>query len=187
MFKKWASWILTAITVIIFGLSIYIIIGSSIAHQRQELFDILGYSYAVVPTSSMEGDKEDNFKAGSVVVIYQKPFEDLEINDIIVFKSLYENKLIIHRIIQKTESGFITKGDNNPVADQGFVTKSNYQGTYVSHFEFLGIGLWISDLRTIILGFALLGLVGLVIYQGVKLMIMVRKTEDETDSNENEE
>ena len=45
-----------------------------------------------------------------------KKQENYEIGDIITFKSK-ENCLITHRIIEKYENVFITKGDNNNISD----------------------------------------------------------------------
>ena len=53
--------------------------------------------------------KKDDY----IVIKKQK---DYEIGDIITFKSK-ENCLITHRIIEKYENVFITKGDNNNISD----------------------------------------------------------------------
>ena len=150
--KKILSYSVSILSALIFIGSIYIIVGSTLALRKQELFRIFGYSYAVVPTSSMEGDNPDSLNAGDAVVIYNTPFEDLEIGDVIVYQSTTDNRMIIHRIVNETNEGFITKGDNNALADTQVITKDSYMGKYSSHFTFFGIGLWLTDFRIILLG-----------------------------------
>lgn len=173
--KKTINIIITSLTVIIFALSLYIIIGSATAIKNNELFRIFGYSYAVVPTGSMQGEGPDNFNPGDVVLIYNASFEELNIGDIIVFKSEDDSKLIIHRIIAGDENGYVTKGDNNQLQDFGLVTVDNYRGRYQSHFEFFGIGLWLTDVRTIILGGVIVILFISIIYQTFKMIWQVKK------------
>jgi len=49
--------------------------------------------------------------------IVPKSITDFKLGDIVVFRS--ENQgYFVHRIIEDTQSGFITKGDNSPVTDQ---------------------------------------------------------------------
>ena len=156
-------------------LSIYIIIGSTVAIKNNELFRMFGYSYAVVPTPSMEGNKKDNFSSGDVVLIYDAPYEDLAIGDIIVFKSSDDSKLIIHRIIDADGFGFVTKGDNNEFPDFGIVTKDIYRGRYKTHFELFGIGLWLTDVRMMVIG----GIIGIlfisILYQIFKMVWQIKK------------
>lgn len=172
--KRTLNILITSLTAIIFIFSIYLIIGSTIAHKNNELFRIFGYSYAVVPTSSMEGDNPDSFDRGSALIIYNTPYEELEIGDVVVYLS-EDNVLIIHRIIENTEEGFIVKGDNNTQADRELVTKSNYRGNYVTHFAFFNIGLWLVDARNILLLILALVLLGSVLYQVIKIMVEINK------------
>lgn len=46
------------------------------------------------------------------------PPRDLEPGDIVVFWSPGEGEYVTHRIVEKTQDGFITQGDNNPTTDQ---------------------------------------------------------------------
>lgn len=54
--------------------------------------------------------------------------EKYKIGDIVVFKNDIENHIIIHRIIWKCGSRYITKGDNNYLIDSVKIKKNNILG-----------------------------------------------------------
>lgn len=190
--KKIVNICVTALSILIFILSIYIIIGSTLAVRNNELFRLFGYSYAVVPTKSMEGDNPDSLDAGDAVIIFNTPYEDLNIGDVIVYISNEDGKMIIHRIIDKTEEGFITKGDNNNDADIQIVTKDAYQGKYTGKFQFFKIGLWLTDFRIILIGGVSVVLFIAVIYQIFKIIWDYKKAKllsnlEDKNSNDGEQ
>jgi len=62
---------------------------------------------------------------------YKNNYKDVKVGDIIVFKVMPEDRFnnkwiktstIIHRVINITDQGYMTKGDNNPKPDP-FITK----------------------------------------------------------------
>lgn len=72
--------------------------------------NLFGITILKVSSNSMFPTiKKDDY----IVIKKQKNYE---IGDIITFKSK-ENCLITHRIIEKYENAFITKGDNNNISD----------------------------------------------------------------------
>lgn len=54
--------------------------------------------------------------------------ENYEIDDIIIFNKPGIPYTVVHRIVAKTDKGFITKGDNNPVADPGYIMLDEIKG-----------------------------------------------------------
>ena len=66
--------------------------------------------YSMLPT--LEG--------GDLVVIQNVPLDQIHKGDIIVYNSLCSTggESVVHRVINVTGSGLITKGDNNPQPDQ---------------------------------------------------------------------
>jgi signal peptidase I len=66
--------------------------------------------YSMLPT--LEG--------GDLVVIQNVPISDIHVGDIIVYNNLCSSggESVVHRVVQNTSSGLITKGDNNPQTDQ---------------------------------------------------------------------
>ncbi len=59
-------------------------------------------------------------EGGDLVVIQNVPLSDIHVGDIIVYNYLCSTSglSVVHRVIQITSSGLITKGDNNPQPDQ---------------------------------------------------------------------
>ena len=74
------------------------------------------------------------FKAGDLAITYKTDFDDLEVGDVITY--LHDNKIIIHRIITKTDDYVMTKGDNNPTEDGVLIDRQNYLGKLIYHTKF---------------------------------------------------
>ena len=77
-----------------------------------------GAGFAVVEGTSME----PLFHTGDLVALWKKPPEEIEVGDIVVFRS--GSKHVIHRVVYKYmgpngEYCFVTKGDNNVLPDLG--------------------------------------------------------------------
>lgn len=88
-------------------------------------------SYIMLIGNSMKG----TIDSGTFVVI--KPEQEYRAGDIIAFVN-EDGKNVIHRIIDETEEGFVTKGDNNPRRDPGIVNTENIIGRSVFVAPYLG-------------------------------------------------
>lgn len=95
---------------------------------------VFGLSVSHVPTSSME----PTIQAGEYVLYSKASFSDVEVGDIIVYKSA-SGIYIIHRIIEKSEEYLITKGDNNTVADTEKITSGMVYGKYIMTIGILSV------------------------------------------------
>ena len=99
---------------------------------------LFSYSISYVPTNSME----DEIMPGEYVLFQKTSFEQVDEEDVIVYKSKSGNmqgKYIIHRVIEEYEDYFITKGDNNPLPDEENITSDMIVGEYVKVVKFVGI------------------------------------------------
>lgn len=88
-------------------------------------------SYIMLMGNSMKG----TIDSGTFVVI--KPEQEYMLGDIIAFVN-EDGKNVIHRIVDKTEEGFITKGDNNRRDDPGIVNAENIIGRSIFVAPFVG-------------------------------------------------
>lgn len=142
---------------------------------------ILGYSYGVVETHSME----PMILVGDFVLIQDVDYTTLEVNDVIAFKSVY-GITIVHQIISKHDEGFITKGINNPEDDfatEGYITADEYIGK-VTQFGGNFIGKFIVDSRLVFIGIIIIICLVLFIIQGyniLKQLFMKQKLKYEKD------
>lgn len=143
--KKAFPKILSALSILIFVFAIMIMILGTIAVRNNKPLYIFNYSITAIPTPSMEGNKTDSLHVGDLAIIKKLDYESIKIGDIIVYQKQNPNILVIHRVVEETPNGFITKGDNNLSPDQGFVTKAEYQGTYVNKITNLK---WLTNLIT---------------------------------------
>ncbi len=93
------------------------------------------------------GSMEPEILTGSLCMINMKyPYEKIQCSDVIAFES--GNTLVLHRVIQRTDEGLITKGDNNQVDDGKTTTEENYVGKNVGVIPYLGYFVsWIQTYR----------------------------------------
>ena len=91
------------------------------------LFLIL-YIFGIVPYVVLSGSMEPTIETGSVCFINKHAkIENIKERDIIAFK-MKDGTLVTHRAIKIDDSGIVTKGDNNKVADSNVVNKGNFVG-----------------------------------------------------------
>lgn len=91
---------------------------------------VFGYKPFVIATGSMEPE----YKTHSIVIVHKNDYEDVEIGDVVAFNPEQLNGSgAMHRVVEKSEQGYLTKGDNNDFIDDGYVTKENYVGRAIWH------------------------------------------------------
>ena len=75
---------------------------------------------------------------GSLVVIKQA--ESYYVDDIVAYEegADFRHKVVVHRILDITEDGFLIKGDNNPKKDLGFPTQDQILGKVVFSTPYVG-------------------------------------------------
>jgi signal peptidase I len=176
--KKPVKWILGGFSALIFIFAIWVMISGTIAQQRGELLWIFGYSYSIVSdaTDSMVGDREDSIEPGDIVFYKKTSYEDIEVDDIIIFYNSDSKIIVVHRVIGTDDDGhYITKGDNNSAADREPVTPETYRdGKAIMATSFLSLGTVVINYRNIIFLVIVLLLVGLLVSELVKIIRHVR-------------
>jgi signal peptidase len=75
---------------------------------------------------------------GSMVIIKEAP--SYQIDDIVAFtqREGSAQKIVVHRIIDETEDGFVIKGDNNPKKDPGFPKIDDIRGKVLFATPYVG-------------------------------------------------
>ena len=92
---------------------------------------IFQYKPAIVVSGSME----PTIETGSFLLVDKKD-KDVEVGDIIAYK--HQDMQVSHRVVEITEEGYITKGDNNDNVDFYVVDPDNVIGTTVFSIPKLG-------------------------------------------------
>lgn len=107
---------------------LFCIISLSIGASKGDMPSVFGLSISKVQTGSME----PTLDIGDIVLIKSANFDDISVDDIVVYKSEEFNIFIIHRVIEKNDNDrtLVTKGDNNPAADTEIVTEDMISGEY---------------------------------------------------------
>lgn len=142
--KKALTGVFTALAILIFISSIFLMISGTIALRKNEPVYIFGKALAVVPTNSMVGTREDSLDINDMVLIRKATIDEVNPDDVIVFQGTNNSGapiLVIHRVIRVEAEGLVTKGDNNTAEDQPqyqeYVTEDNFEGIYQSKITFL--------------------------------------------------
>lgn len=99
-------------------LVIFIYMGSTwVANGFDRTYmNFLGYAPNMVMSESME----PTIMTGDIIISKQIDFEDVQVGDIIVYRHDYADgtyKAIVHRVIEKTDTHLVLKGDNNADRD----------------------------------------------------------------------
>lgn len=122
-----------------------------------------GYSALIVLTGSME----PTIKAGEVIIIHEQ--DEYEIGDILTYR---ENGILVtHRIIDKTQTTYTTRGDANNTNDPA-ISKKAAVGKTIFHIPY--IGTFILFIQTPIGLFCVLA-----ILIGLKVMYTLLRTQKE--------
>jgi signal peptidase len=85
------------------------------------------YIYGIVPYIVLSGSMEPRIKTGSLSFININTDYDKILNyDIIAYRM--NKTLVTHRVVDKTNDGLVTQGDNNKNQDANLTTTDNYVG-----------------------------------------------------------
>lgn len=91
-------------------------------------------SYVIV-----SGSMEPTIKMGSVSVVQKVDVVDINVGDIIAFKSPENAETtIVHRLVDKKGEEFVTRGDNNNSADNWVLTADKIQGRVMFSIPYVG-------------------------------------------------
>lgn len=94
-----------------------------IASKSDKIFELVGYRNYTVLSGSMEPE----FYPGDLIAVKHKNKTDIKLGDVITYRD-GDGVVITHRIIEETEEGYITKGDNNNVEDSYVVKDEDIIG-----------------------------------------------------------
>lgn len=180
--------------ILVFALIIAISTITSRAKGYDQYTEIFGRAYLAVQSDSMKEDynthevKSDNFSAGDLIVIKtlkESEVKKLKVGDVITFLSNRisdDGRMVLntHRIVEiRGEEGnatsFITKGDNNPGNDPGFVLVSDVVGVFQGKAG--GVGKFVMFMGSTggFLTFVLAPTLIIVIYAAVNLVLVIMK------------
>jgi len=171
---------------------------SIILSAGKDYTNFFGYTFLGVETDSMDGDKEDSFAVGDLVIVKilsEDEKLDLQVGQIATFYETTSNGTRIinsHRIIsvESRMDGiqyYRTQGDNTPEADDFVLSSTMVIGEVTGHVGGVGyVVTWVSSQ----VGFfvcVVLPSFALVIYCIVNLIITIRSRNKETEADKEAE
>lgn len=186
--KKICKGIISAILSVIIIILAYFIVANIIATKNNSIASFFGYSISYVPTPSMEPTIESN---STIIFDQDYSYDNLNVGDIIVYKNTDENIYVIHRIISKTDYGFVTQGDNNSIPDYKkdsseyyYITEFNYIGKYKTTVTIFSLNSPLSKVLVFILIFSSFGFIVVSEIFGLKNITKKENKENEEISKE---
>ena len=114
------------------GLSILIVLLAvvNMVFFKSEDAYLFGYKPYFVASESME----PAFMKYGFVLIHKGDYDDIKEGDVIAFKAYQINgRASLHRVLDVTPDGILTKGDAVKIADGQLVDRSNFLGHEVWH------------------------------------------------------
>lgn len=140
--KKIIKTIMLAILITLLISNIIMFYQTNIKHT--EIPQVAGISVFNIVSGSMK----PTININDLIVIKKCKESEIENEDIITYKKA-DGTVVTHRVIRKNkENGeivYVTKGDNNPVEDNGVVKYSQVHGKYL--FKIKGIGGFVEKLQ----------------------------------------
>lgn len=102
------------------------------------LGNLLLFAGGIRPFAVVSGSMEPAIKTGSISWVDTRASPDkMKQGDILAFTGNNQN-WVIHRIAEKKEEGFVTKGDANEKCDASLVEREQVKGKVVFSIPFLG-------------------------------------------------
>ena len=136
IFKKALNFCVLVIMSILLLINLYILVAKIFLNIPYPT--ILGYTNAILISGSMIPELEVH----DMIIIHKT--DNYDIDDIITFQQ--GERLVTHRIVDKTNDNYITKGDYNNIVDQQNVSNDKVIGKVA--FVIPKCGLYIRYLQT---------------------------------------
>jgi len=160
-----------------------------LSSKTQNLPSLFGRSFLSVQSSSMQGDKKDNFNKGDLIIIADvKDAKELKVGEIITFKTIIKGReeLNSHRITEILGEGdsikFVTMGDNNLKEDDIPVVPGEIVGKYLSHVGNAGKVMDFFNSKWGFFGFLVVPLILFFIWRLIKLILVAREYKKASDA-----
>jgi len=138
--KKAVTVIVSVLLWIIILLAALFAFTTLATQDNAHVASVFGYTPMVVQTESMA----PTFNADDLIIVKQCDPNELEVGDIVTFHTIIMNEYALntHRIVEINEElgvrSYTTKGDNNEMSDQHFITNGDIVGKYVTRLPGMG-------------------------------------------------
>ena len=100
---------------------------------------LLGIISGIRPCSVISGSMEPNLPTWSLCFIDTRiSYDEIQTGDIVVYNRRSDDVRIIHRVIEISPEGMITKGDATSVSDGLSVRRDNLYGKSLFYIPYLG-------------------------------------------------
>lgn len=119
--------IILALSLVVLGFAI--VISFKFKENPEDAY-LMGYKPVYILTGSME----PTLREKGICIVKQATYDNVDIGDIIMYT--IDDKTITHRIVEKTNEGIRTKGDNNDVNDAYLLQDENIKAKVIFTMNF---------------------------------------------------
>lgn len=167
---KKAVWVFRIFSYLLLIAAIALTIGCVVAL-------LLGMKLYCVQTGSMY----PKYPVGTLIVVSPTEPESIQTGDVITFV-ISSNTVVTHRVVEvdKDRRSFVTKGDNNNVADTEPVRYENLLGKVELGVPYIGLPVLLARTH---FGMIMIGVIIVVMIVGRILVVWIRKEDDEVSEN----
>jgi signal peptidase len=173
-------------TNIILALSVGCFVASMLFIAFGRANDGESFIFGVRPYIVTSGSMSPELAVNSLTLVAQSSYDDVAVGDIISYRSGNSQLPVSHRVIEKTDVGLVTKGDNVSLADEQPVTPEMFHGKLIWHTNFLAGYITFVQSRGVLAGVALPMLVIFAIIAAIYLFPKksIKLKEDRQDVSE---
>ncbi len=149
-----------SILILLLAMNIYTLIQQ--VFFRNDLPKVFGYARAQMVSGSME----DAISIGDMIIIHKA--DTYNVGDIVTYRA---NSLITHRIVVKTDEGYIVKGDANNTSD-GEIKPDKIEGKVVFIIPWIG---FVFDFLKTSLGILIISIATIALIEAPHLKNLIKR------------
>lgn len=176
--------IINVLSIIVSILAIPIIVINGMLIVKSFIYpDDVPDAFGYKPFIILSGSMEPTLLVGDLEIVKEVDPSTLKVDDIVAYR--IDNAVVTHRITEIKEysgqAAFITKGDNNGVADSEPVSYDQIEGIYVTHITGLGnVAMFLQSVPGILLVIVLpMGLI--LVFNTITKMKQSKQLKEELD------
>lgn len=184
--QKIGDFIVNALLILSFAV---LIISCCLVYKYRENPDE-AYLFGFKPVYVLTGSMEPILREHGVCIVQKTTYDDVDVDDIVMYT--IDDKTITHRIIEKSELGIRTKGDNNNVEDAYLLQPENINAKVVLRLNFVADIVndcssgWQGYVKWIVLPLLII-IIPIITVKVIKKIISAPDEEELTKSSENKQ
>ena len=119
------------------AIAVFVFVGAVIFVRTGDRNDHNRFFMNLKFYQTLTGSMEPYMKVNGIVVVKKAGIDDFDVGDVVCF--IRAGDAVAHRVIEITENGLRTKGDNNPVDDAAIVEHDEIIGKCILTMNWVAV------------------------------------------------